>query len=96
MTCPKCGGKLMVLDNVKNTDENEIYRRKVCNECGDVLFTVEYEVESNEEFKKTWNKYSRYAYSKLVKNDQRYQKKLELVKEWKRKTRKKEDQHATE
>lgn len=86
MICPKCGGKLMVLDNVKNVDDNEIYRRKVCNSCGNVIFTVEYEVESNEEFKKTWNKYSRYAYSNLVKSGQ-----------WARKKeREKERQNATE
>lgn len=96
MNCPKCGGKLMVLDNVKNVDDNEIYRRKVCNSCGSVIFTVEYEVESTESFKKTWNKYSRYAYSKLVKNDQRYQKQLERVKEWKQKHREKEKENAAE
>lgn len=59
MYCPKCGGKLRVLDNVKNPDENEIYRKKSCAECEHTFFTVEYEVVENQKFKDYWNKYYR-------------------------------------
>jgi transcriptional regulator NrdR family protein len=50
----KCGGKLRVLDNVKNPTENEIYRQKECVECGRRIFTVEYEVIVNQRFKADW------------------------------------------
>lgn len=59
MYCPNCGGKLRVLDNVKNPDENEIYRKKSCTACGHVFHTVEYEVVENQKFKDEWNKYYR-------------------------------------
>lgn len=59
MNCPKCAGKILVIDNVKNPDENEIYRKKCCRECGLIFFTVEYEVIENQRFKDDWNKYYR-------------------------------------
>ena len=54
MVCPKCGGKTHVRDNSGNKDTNENYRQRVCKECGHRFYTVEFEVEEDKLFKKSW------------------------------------------
>ena len=54
MNCPKCGSKTKVLKNVINAPEEEMYRQRVCLDCGNKFYTVEYEVIANESFKRRW------------------------------------------
>lgn len=54
MRCSKCGSdNLRVMETFSEFDE-EVYRRRKCLDCGEKIFTVEYEVEQNEEFKKIY------------------------------------------
>lgn len=57
MTCNICGGSLKVIDTV-NTPRNEIYRKKRCDNCGELIFTVEEEIEYDY-LRDEWNKYHR-------------------------------------
>lgn len=59
MKCPKCGGKLYIEDNVNNEITGEIYRRRRCCECNDIIYTIEFEVEFDEMMAKTWGKFYR-------------------------------------
>ena len=61
MVCPKCGGKIHVVDNV-NTNENETYRQKECRKCGHVFYTVEFEVDNDKNLKDTWKNNHRRNY----------------------------------
>ena len=61
MICPKCGGKTRVRDNVNNEESNENYRKRVCQECGHKFYTVEFEVETDDHFKKSWSKNYRHS-----------------------------------
>lgn len=54
MICPKCGGKTTVEDNSFNPDTNELSRRRRCKACNHEFFTMEFEVECTEQFKKDW------------------------------------------
>lgn len=56
MVCPKCKGKLKVIDSM-DVSQNEVYRRKKCLNCGHLLYTCEFEVEATKLFKKEWNMY---------------------------------------
>lgn len=55
MVCPKCGGKTTVFDSSFNSETNEYYRARRCRVCNHEFFTMEFEVEYNEQFKKDWN-----------------------------------------
>ena len=61
MKCPKCGGKTRVTDNVNIISTNERYRQRTCKECGHKFYTVEFEVEDDEQFRKTWIKNHRHG-----------------------------------
>lgn len=61
MKCPKCGGKMRVLDLV-HTDNNETYRRKRCQACEHEIHTVEFEVEVDEKFSMEWGRCRRGEY----------------------------------
>lgn len=52
MLC-KCGSKMSVADVVKT--EDEIYRKRVCKDCGKVIFTLEFEIEYDENVSRIWN-----------------------------------------
>jgi transcriptional regulator NrdR family protein len=41
MTCPICGGRTGVASTVK--DVECVYRKRVCKECGNIVFTTETE-----------------------------------------------------
>lgn len=70
MKCSKCGSNnLRVMDTFSDLDE-EIYRRRKCLDCGEKIYTVEYEVEPNEEFKKAYGKANRTKHAKY--KDSRY------------------------
>lgn len=46
MTCPVCGGKTKVDETC--TDGEQIYRRRVCKECGYIFYTTETESTSDD------------------------------------------------
>ena len=49
MNCPKCGSNnLKVIDTISDLDD-EVYRCRRCIDCGNKIYTVEFEVESNDE-----------------------------------------------
>lgn len=54
--CPKCGKPMTVMDTVWNDHYQERYRRRRCNACGHVAFSVEFEIEDNDRFRRDWNK----------------------------------------
>lgn len=58
MKCPKCSGKVKVLDTVQ-TSENEIYRRRKCLVCGNIFFTTEFEVDITSDFLDEYHKHYR-------------------------------------
>lgn len=60
MNCPKCGGKAAVLDVVPNPDDNEVYRKLKCAECGNIFYTTEFEVDNDETFRKNFANYARH------------------------------------
>ena len=69
MKCPKCNGKLKVVDNVMKNDEN--LRRRMCVDCGHTIYTVEFEVEDTPEFEIDWwnnHRKSEYKYVKKGRN----------------------------
>ena len=49
MRCPECFGVVKALETV-HTPENEILRRRKCDDCGHQLYTVEFEVEVTPSF----------------------------------------------
>ena len=50
MRCPKCNGKLSVKDIVHNKNDNEVYRKRICKECGETIFTTEFEVDPDMDY----------------------------------------------
>ena len=42
---------------VDNDDENERYRLRMCGNCGEKCYTVEFEVIANDSFIDTYKKY---------------------------------------
>lgn len=59
MTCPRCGGKVRVIDSVNDPDENEIYRKRKCEDCELVFYTSECEVRADTYFRSKWYRYHR-------------------------------------
>ena len=51
MNCPKCDGKTRVTDTVRNMPEHETYRKRLCLECGNKFYSVEFETEATSRFK---------------------------------------------
>lgn len=51
MTCPKCGGGARVVDTFP-TENNEVYRRRRCDDCWNAFYTIEFEVEDTKELEK--------------------------------------------
>ena len=69
--CEKCRGNLRVKD-VRHGD-GEIYRKRICDSCGAVTYTVEYQVEETKTFLDTWKSLNteRFYKSMLRKREQR-------------------------
>lgn len=59
MKCSKCGGKLAVKDTVHNVTDNEVYRKRVCPDCSAIIFTTEFEVETDKNYLELYNGYHR-------------------------------------
>ena len=57
--CEYCGGKMITKNTVQNTTDEETYRLKKCDKCGHEIYTVEFEVEDNRQFRNEWNKWIR-------------------------------------
>lgn len=55
--CPECNGPTAVND-VRH-DSDMTYRKRKCTSCGHVFFTIEFEAEDTEQFRKEWGKVSR-------------------------------------
>lgn len=58
MKCPKCGGDVRIVDIVRAAD-NELWRKKKCEDCKRIFYTIEFEVEENQQFKEEWEVYIR-------------------------------------
>lgn len=54
MKCDKCGGATHVTD-VRH-DEDNTYRKCVCKQCGHITYTVEYPIEKDKQFERTWSR----------------------------------------
>lgn len=48
MVCPKCEGKVSVIDVRHDQGSNETYRQRKCTVCQHIFYTVEFEVETND------------------------------------------------
>lgn len=59
MICPKCGGDTRVGDTRYEEKENEIFRRRVCKNCSNEFFTVEFGIEVDDKFMKLWKALAR-------------------------------------
>ena len=57
MKCSICAGKVRVIDNVNKDSEN--YRKRKCDGCGRIFYTIEFEVEQDDQFNKDWSMYHR-------------------------------------
>lgn len=57
MKCPRCGGRIKVIETADITSSNEIYRKRKCDECAYIFYTAEFEVEHDKKFIKEWSKY---------------------------------------
>lgn len=60
MKCPKCNGKVRVVDNVDNYGKNENYRQRKCTICKYRFYTVETIAKQADEFIDLWNRYHRH------------------------------------
>lgn len=54
MNCPGCGAKSRI-SRTLHSHENEIYRQRLCLECSNIFYTIEYEMEYTDTFKKEFN-----------------------------------------
>ena len=68
--CSKCGGTLYVNHTVHDDVNNEVYRRRICHDCGNAVFTIEYEIDDTEQVRESWrsldgwrNEYKRNRYN---------------------------------
>ena len=55
--CPECDEFMGVIDSVHTPDET--LRKRCCPKCGRLAFTVEFEVDLDNNFKSNWRKYTR-------------------------------------
>lgn len=62
MSCPECNAKTTVIDGSNNFNENELYRKRKCLNCGKTYYTIESIVSPYWEkdfVKDLWRKYYR-------------------------------------
>lgn len=59
MSCPKCGGDAKVIDTVNNFEDDEVYRKRKCDDCGHIIYSVEIEVQMSKQFLDRWNEHHR-------------------------------------
>ena len=54
MVCPECKSvNITVVDTIPG-DYNEVYRRRRCKDCKQLIFTVEFEVKDNSFFRELY------------------------------------------
>lgn len=77
MNCPNCGSnQIFVTDTVHVEEEDSIYRKRHCANCGKDFYTAEYVVDENYgEFKRIWNKNYRLSCSRGKKREEAKKKK---------------------
>lgn len=56
MVCPKCGGKVDVMETRNDFATNTIYRERFCKRCWRTFYTIESVAEGNDEFHATWSR----------------------------------------
>lgn len=56
MFCKRCKTKMVTTVSKYNDTEQELYRRRVCPNCGHAMYTVEFEAEQNDRFEEDWSK----------------------------------------
>lgn len=56
MKCPNCDGRVICTDTRYVHGDSEVYRRRKCDKCGFVIFTIEFEVEYEGEYRSEWIK----------------------------------------
>ena len=54
MLCPKCNGKTRVVDNVKDHENEAVYRKRLCTVCGHEFFTSETIMKMNVNARYLW------------------------------------------
>lgn len=54
MLCPKCKSEVRTIDTLQHDKENEIFRKRQCNKCKLIFYTVEFDIEETSRFKKEW------------------------------------------
>ena len=54
MICPFCGGRLGVIDTAQN--DREVYRRRKCLTCRQLVYTQENRVEPDDKYRFEWAK----------------------------------------
>lgn len=62
MKCPECGEKFKVKDVVYNSNDKEVYRKRVCSNCKKEIYTTEFEVDPDMDYMELW--YSNHRYRK--------------------------------
>ena len=55
--CTKCGSMLDVITT--RVYQDETYRMNMCHSCGEVSYSVEFDIEDNEIFRECWTKAER-------------------------------------
>lgn len=55
MTCPNCNGKNKVIDS--RSDEDTVYRKRKCDDCGHIFYTEEQMVLATDGFRNAWRAY---------------------------------------
>lgn len=53
MFCVSCGGRLEVIEVLR--DDDDIYRRRKCKNCGKLSFSHEEFIEPDDSFRSVWN-----------------------------------------
>lgn len=72
MKCPECKSRVRVIDSVPIDEHNEVYRRRLCVECGHEFYTTEMIVEPTKRFKNEWaqNRYYNDKTTRMKKENQ--------------------------
>lgn len=52
--CTECDGYMQSMFVNFDEGNQEIYRKRVCDKCGRVAFSIEYEVDTNDDVLKKW------------------------------------------
>ena len=85
--CSKCGGTMYVNHTVLDDANNELYRRRVCRDCGNAVFTIEYELDDTEQVREVWRSLD--GWKNEYKHDQYNEKRKNYQKEYAKKNREK-------